>query len=914
MVDESGVLSFVTKGDANATEDPVPVLASQVVGRVVLTIPYLGRAAGFVRTPLGLGLFILLPGAGLIGLEVRNLIRKKSKPVHDKGAAVLLLLLCFGGAVLGPTPANAIAGTAAYFSSGCTFSNNEVTAGTWEEPAPADLALSPGCSKAVRPSNVPPGPACFPIATEDASGTLTLDFGEVNPGNSNNSPDVFRIKNLGTQDVQIDIVPGGGFEGFVGQITLATQPLPSTLSPGQEESVGIKLDVSHDAAPGDYTGSIRVWATDGSFSVDIPVLVTVAAKHETKADLTLSPGTSKAVRQDRCPPTFPIASQDASGTLTSGLRRAQSGRLHRLDRCIPRQEPRDCRCAGKCGSRRGLQGLCRWHHAGEHQPARHHCGGRRALGRSQAPGAQKHGSGDYTGTIRVSSADGAYSVDIPITLTVLKGCGTEVRLDLSPGTSKAVRHDRRPSSFPIASQGANSTLTLDFGEVRPGNSNNSPDVFRIKNLGTQAVRIDVVGAGAFKAFVSGVRLGNKSLPAVQKPGAQASVAIKLKVPLGTAPGSYEGTIRVTAADGSFSVDIPVTVTVLGNSGNSWLAPTQPDPVTPDPGTGDPGEGNPGRSRQCSSPRSPRAIQRPCGRPAPMAETSELRHRLPGGQDPEAGLRRGPCGRWHKVGGRVCGQERRPAGHPGGRRGAGRDQALRRPDQVGGATLCRQCLPPAVMPRWRIDLEIPAGRGPRRLLRDHPGHRRRRLVLRGYPRHRDGQAENRRDTPVAENRPFARRPGQPGCGAACSRPAGRHVWGRDGDAAHPGLLGSRYRPRHTGLCNRHTERRQRFNRRRHIRRHRRPAERCAQFEHRRSTAQRSASERSRLLRRGPRSSGSHRIRLAPGPGPAAGSRAGLEIQESPDIEAIPHAFVRPCTKKGAVWRPLCRPLQQSRKYT
>ena len=54
------------------------------------------------------------------------------------------------------------------------------------------------------------------------------------------------------------------------------------------------------------------------------------------------------------------------------------------------------------------------------------------------------------------------------------------------------------------------------------------------------------------------------------------------MPRGTAPGNYQGTIRVSADDGSFSVDIPVTLTVLGKSGKDWLAPTQPDPLTPDP--------------------------------------------------------------------------------------------------------------------------------------------------------------------------------------------------------------------------------------------------------------------------------------------------------------------------------------------
>ena len=40
------------------------------------------------------------------------------------------------------------------------------------------------------------------------------------------------------------------------------------------------------------------------------------------------------------------------------------------------------------------------------------------------------------------------------------------------------------------------------------------------------------------------------------------MAIDLEIPADAAPGDYSGTIRVTTADGSFSVEIPVTLTVV----------------------------------------------------------------------------------------------------------------------------------------------------------------------------------------------------------------------------------------------------------------------------------------------------------------------------------------------------------------
>lgn len=51
---------FVTKGDANNVQDGQPVSADQVVGRVVLAVPFAGEAALLLRTPAGLALLAVL--------------------------------------------------------------------------------------------------------------------------------------------------------------------------------------------------------------------------------------------------------------------------------------------------------------------------------------------------------------------------------------------------------------------------------------------------------------------------------------------------------------------------------------------------------------------------------------------------------------------------------------------------------------------------------------------------------------------------------------------------------------------------------------------------------------------------------------------------------------------------------------
>ena len=40
---------YRTKGDANKTEDPVPAEASQIIGRVVFHLPYLGYVIHFLK-------------------------------------------------------------------------------------------------------------------------------------------------------------------------------------------------------------------------------------------------------------------------------------------------------------------------------------------------------------------------------------------------------------------------------------------------------------------------------------------------------------------------------------------------------------------------------------------------------------------------------------------------------------------------------------------------------------------------------------------------------------------------------------------------------------------------------------------------------------------------------------------------
>jgi len=67
---------FVTRGDANEDPDQWTVKKENVIGKVILTIPYIGYIGYFVRTPIGLILLIILPASLIIILEIRNIIKE----------------------------------------------------------------------------------------------------------------------------------------------------------------------------------------------------------------------------------------------------------------------------------------------------------------------------------------------------------------------------------------------------------------------------------------------------------------------------------------------------------------------------------------------------------------------------------------------------------------------------------------------------------------------------------------------------------------------------------------------------------------------------------------------------------------------------------------------------------------------
>lgn len=68
--------SFVTKGDANRSEDEGVVASSNILGKVIYVIPKLGFLVAFAKSLPGLIMLIAIPALALIISEVLKIVQK----------------------------------------------------------------------------------------------------------------------------------------------------------------------------------------------------------------------------------------------------------------------------------------------------------------------------------------------------------------------------------------------------------------------------------------------------------------------------------------------------------------------------------------------------------------------------------------------------------------------------------------------------------------------------------------------------------------------------------------------------------------------------------------------------------------------------------------------------------------------
>lgn len=74
---------YTTKGDGNNTPDMTPRPTALVLGKVILTVPFLGYPVGFIKTQVGFIIAIVIPATIIIYGELLN-IRKELAAIISK--------------------------------------------------------------------------------------------------------------------------------------------------------------------------------------------------------------------------------------------------------------------------------------------------------------------------------------------------------------------------------------------------------------------------------------------------------------------------------------------------------------------------------------------------------------------------------------------------------------------------------------------------------------------------------------------------------------------------------------------------------------------------------------------------------------------------------------------------------------
>ena len=83
-IDGSGPLrTFTTKGDANEEADPTVTRLSDIGGKVLFTVPYLGYILDFAKKPIGFALLVGVPAVVIILDEIGKII-KEIKAIRRK--------------------------------------------------------------------------------------------------------------------------------------------------------------------------------------------------------------------------------------------------------------------------------------------------------------------------------------------------------------------------------------------------------------------------------------------------------------------------------------------------------------------------------------------------------------------------------------------------------------------------------------------------------------------------------------------------------------------------------------------------------------------------------------------------------------------------------------------------------------
>ena len=81
---DEGRTTYKTKGDANKTDDPKDITGNLVLGRAVLSIPFIGYIVAFTKTQLGFIALIIIPAVIIVYSELMNIKKEALKIIKER--------------------------------------------------------------------------------------------------------------------------------------------------------------------------------------------------------------------------------------------------------------------------------------------------------------------------------------------------------------------------------------------------------------------------------------------------------------------------------------------------------------------------------------------------------------------------------------------------------------------------------------------------------------------------------------------------------------------------------------------------------------------------------------------------------------------------------------------------------------
>lgn len=219
IVESNPGVVFQTKGDANSNLDPWLITYGRIKGVYLMHFPYLGSLLEFIRSPLGIVIFVLIPVLLIVADESKNIISaladvkiEKEKKKKDKEGKIHYHFFIWIIAI--PVICLGVGQTRALFFSNTVFLNQNSISTAAASPSPSASpgpsespvgSPSPSASPSPSPSaEVSPLPS--PSASPTGGGTV-IDISGNGDGSTNNA-DVENNNNCQTNqntDTNIDL-------------------------------------------------------------------------------------------------------------------------------------------------------------------------------------------------------------------------------------------------------------------------------------------------------------------------------------------------------------------------------------------------------------------------------------------------------------------------------------------------------------------------------------------------------------------------------------------------------------------------------------------------------------------------------------------------------------------------------------